>query len=120
MNQAATLPFKNFFPSIIQCKSNSLEYYQFLSAIPSFMFEKVGEMDNTTVEGFAQGAPSFMLDANIVLNLEKLKCRYFYRLLISKLHQSTPAGLQRWSKILPIDIGENLLRCPIKHVRKLS
>ena len=67
------------------------------------MSKKVGEMDNTSVEGFVQGAPSFMLDENIVLNLEKLKCRDVYRLLNFKLHQSTPAGLQRWSKILPID-----------------
>ena len=118
MNQAATLPFKNFFPSIIQCKSNSLEYYQFLSAMPSFMFKKVGEMDNTSVEGFAQGAPSFMLDENIVLNLEKLKCRYFYRLLISKLHQSTPAGLQRWSKILPIDIGVKYFQLTLGRIFK--
>ena len=57
------------------------------------MSKKVGEMDNTSVEGFVQGAPSFMLDENIVLNLEKLKCRDFYRLLNFKLHQSTPAGL---------------------------
>ena len=34
------------------CKSNFLEYYQVLSAIPSFMSKKVGEMDNTSVEGF--------------------------------------------------------------------
>ena len=68
------------------------------------MSEKVGEMDNTSVEGFVQGAPSFMLDENILLNLEKLKRRDFYRLLnFFKLHQSTAAGLQCWSKILPID-----------------
>ena len=67
------------------------------------MSKKVGEMDNTAVEGFVQEASSFMLDENIELNLEKLKYRDFYRLLNLKLHQSTPAGLQRWSKILPID-----------------
>ena len=60
-------------------------------------------MDNTAVEGFVQGALSFMLDENIVLNLGKLKCQDFYQLLNFKLHQSTPAGLQRWNKILPID-----------------
>ena len=49
------------------------------------MSKKVGEMDNTSVEGFVQGAPSFMLNENIVLTLEKLKCRDFYRLLNFKL-----------------------------------
>ena len=44
-----------------------------------------------------------MLDENIELNLEKLKFRDFFRFLNFKLHQSTPAGLQRWSKILPFD-----------------
>ena len=87
------------------------------------MSKKVEEMDNTSVEGFVQGAPSFMLDENIVLNLEKLKCRDFYRLLNFKLHQSTPAGLQRWSKILPTDSasrGESFKMSFQKHVRKLS
>lgn len=72
------------------------------------MSKKVGEMDNTAVEGFKcpRGLifySSFRLDENIELNLEILKSRDFYRLLNFKLHQSTPAGLQRWSKILPID-----------------
>ena len=49
-------------------------------------------MDNTTVKGFVRGAPSFMVDENIELNLEKLNSRDFYRLLNFKLRQSTPAG----------------------------
>ena len=36
------------------------------------MSKKVGEMDNMALEGFVQGASSFMLDENIELNLEKL------------------------------------------------
>ena len=83
------------------------------------MSKKVGEMDNTAVEGFVQGASSFMLDENIELNLEKLKYRNFYRLLNFKLHQSTPAGLQLTYFQLIVLHGENLLRCHIKHVWKL-
>ena len=60
------------FLSKYNCKSNFLEYYQVLSAIPSFLSKKVGEMDNMALEGFVQGASSFMLDENVELNLEKL------------------------------------------------
>ena len=48
------LTFQEFL-SKYNCKSNFLEYYQVLSAIPSSMSKKVGEMDNTSVEGFVQG-----------------------------------------------------------------
>ena len=67
------------------------------------MSKKVGEMDYMAVEGFVQGASSFTLDENRKLNLEKLKSWDFHQLLNFKLHQSTPAGLQRWSKTLLTD-----------------
>ena len=73
MNQAATLPFKNFFGSIIvnQIFWSNIKFFK--AQYQALCLKKVGEMDNTGVEGFVQGTPSFMLDENIVLNLEKFK-----------------------------------------------
>ena len=45
----------------------------------------------------------FALDEATQIDLQKLKARDYYRLLLVKKHQSLPTGPERWSKGFPID-----------------
>ena len=85
------------------CKTNFLQFYQILSAIPGFLKEKARTPGQNPMLNYSENCTSFLLNQNTEINLEKFKARDYYHLLLAKKHQSLPTGPKRWGTDLSMD-----------------
>ena len=86
------------------CKTNFLQFYQILSAIPGFLKEKARtRLGQNPMLNYSENYTSFLLNQNTEINLEKFKARDYYHLLLAKKHQSLPTGPKRWGTDLSMD-----------------
>ena len=85
------------------CKTNFLQFYQILSAIPGFLKEKARTLGQNPMLNYSENYTSFLLNQNTEINLEKFKARDYYHLLLAKKHQSLPTGPKRWGTDLSMD-----------------
>ena len=85
------------------CKTNFLQFYQILSAIPGFLKEKARTLGQNPMLNYSENCTSFLLNQNTEINLEKFKARDYYHLLLAKKHQSLPTGPKRWGTDLSMD-----------------
>ena len=84
------------FKGKFSCKTNFLQYFQIISAIPDRLRLKARQMESANKQFFTS-------NENFTLNLDKAKSRDFYNLFIAKTHIGDQAGPKRWSKILSLN-----------------
>ena len=88
------------FKGKFSCKTNFLQYFQIISAIPDRLRSKARQIESVNNQFFTSNDHLFHLNGNFTLNLDKAKSRDFYNLLIAKIHTGGQAGPKRWSEIL--------------------
>ena len=86
-----------------RCRSNFLEFYQILNAIPSYLKHKARNPGQNPMSKCCENWTLFALDEATQIDLEKFKVRDNYRLLLVKKHLSPPTGPERWNKDFSID-----------------
>ena len=86
-----------------RCRSNFLEFYQIINAIPPYLKHKARNPGQNPMPNGCENWALFELDEASQIDLQKLKAREYYRLLLVKKHQSFPTGPERWSKDFAID-----------------
>ena len=93
----AFLSFQEFSQKY-SCRSNFLQLYQVISAIPRHLLIKARNCDQAIVENSnMDNAFQFLLNDNTKLNLDKIKAKEFYWMFIngsSRCH----TGPLKWSR----------------------
>ena len=86
------------FKGKFSCKTNFLQYFQIISAIPDRLRLKARQMESVNKQFFTSNDHLFHFNGNFMLNLDKAKSRDFYNLFIAKTHIGGQAGPKRWSE----------------------
>ena len=87
------------------CKTNFLQYYEVISAIPKHLLAKAKSMRPINKEIYSDSNTSLQLNESTNLYLNKNKTSDFYRLLCTKTHTTAHSGPRRWSRDLSLDEG---------------
>ena len=93
------LPFNEFKCKYSLEKTNFLQYYQVVSAIPNHLSQKARGLI-----AFSDGSimnddlTCFPLDKNSNINVLKTKSKHLYWLLVNKSRTNSQTGPKRWSK----------------------
>ena len=82
------------------CKTDFLQYYQIISAIPSHLLLKARQVVSVNKEHFKSNDHFFHLNSNLGIKLDKAKSRDVYQLLIDKTHTGVHTGPKGWSENL--------------------
>ena len=85
------------------CKTNFLQYYQIINAIPKDLLLKAKSLDSFDKSPFLSNDTVFNLNDTLQIHLEKAKSRVFYKLLNDKIKTDYQTGPQKWSKYLSVD-----------------
>ena len=93
------------FTNEYSSKTNFLQYYQVISAIPKYLLAKAKSMSAINKEIYSDSNPSLQLNETTNLYLNKIKTSDFYRLLCTKTHKTVHSGPRRWSRDLSLDEG---------------
>ena len=91
------------FTDKFACKTNFLQYYQIISAIPNHLLLKTRQVDFVNKEYFTSNDHFFYFNNNVGIKLDKAKSRDFYQLLIDKTHKGGHTGPKRWSENLSLN-----------------
>ena len=70
------------FSDKFACKTNFLQHYQIISAIPNHLLLKARQVDLVNKEYFTSNDHFLYLNNNVGIKLDKAKSRDFYQLLI--------------------------------------
>lgn len=84
------------------CKSNFLQYYQVVSAIPKRLWSLAKGSDTINKSFFTRNDNIFSLNESTQINLYKGKTKDFYNLLNAKIHTEDQTGPKRWSEKLSL------------------
>ena len=95
-----TLSFHKFHDKY-SCKSNFLQYYQVVCAIPKCSWSPAKGFDTINKSFFTQNG-IFSLNESTQINLYKAKSKDFYDLLSIKIHTEDQTGPKRWSEKLSL------------------
>ena len=85
------------------CKTNFLQYYQVISAIPKHLLSIAKQTDDFNKSFFISNDKIFPLREAVQINLGKARSRDFYKLLNVKTHNDDHTGPLRWSQNLSIN-----------------
>ena len=85
------------------CKTNFLQYYQVISAIPKHLLSIAKQTDDFNKSFFISNDKIFPLSEAVQINLGKARSRDFYKLLNVKTHNDDHTGPLRWSQNLSIN-----------------
>ena len=96
------LSFQEFSDKFAR-KTNFLQYYQIISAIPNHLLLKARQVDLVNKEYFTSNDHFFYLNKNVRIKLDKAKSKDFYQLLIDKTHTGGHTGPKRWSENLSLN-----------------
>ena len=91
------------FTDKFACKTNFLQYYQIISAIPNHLLLKAKHVNFVNKEYFTSNDHFFYFNNNVGIKLDKAKSRDFYQLLIDKTHKGGHTGPKRWSENLSLN-----------------
>ena len=84
------------------CKSNFLQYYQVVSAIPKRLWSLAKGSDTINKSFFTRNDNIFSLNESTQINLYKGKTKDFYNLVNAKIHTEDQTGPKRWSEKLSL------------------
>ena len=82
------------------CKTNFLNFYQVLSAIPKYLLLKARNLDDILKSVYLEKSPLFQLLNGHELNLDKVKTKEFYWILNEQNPTPLPTGPEKWKKKL--------------------
>ena len=99
------------------CKTNFLNFYQVVSAIPHHLLSKARNLDDISKNFYVERSPLFQLLNGHELNLDKDKAKEFYWILNERNLTSLPNGPEKWKKTL--NTGLNEWQTFFKSVRKI-
>ena len=85
------------------CKTNFLQYYQVISAIPKHLSITAKQSDTFDKSFYTNSDNIFPLNETVQIELGKARARDFYKLLNSKTHTEDQTGPKRWSEILSVN-----------------
>ena len=91
------------FSDKFACKTNFLQYYQIISAMPNHLLLKARQVDLVIKEYFTSNDHFFFLNNNVGIKLDKAKSRDFYQMVIDKTHTGGHTGPKRWSENLSLN-----------------
>ena len=92
------------FQSKYDFRTNFLNFYQVINAIPKALVIKARTQDKPPKENFLGNRNTkFKLAENIDIDLQKIKAKDFYWLLNEKTNDSFPTGPKKWSKIMNLN-----------------
>ena len=91
--------FKNKFA----CKTNFLQFYQVVSAIPEHLVTKAKNTVPPERELYIENSPFFQLDDLTAIHLGKAKTKDFYCLLNKKIHTRCQTGPTKWNQTMHLD-----------------
>ena len=91
--------FKNKFA----CKTNFLQFYQVVSAIPKHLVTKAKNTVPLESELYVDNSPSFQKDDLTAIHLGKAKTRDFYCLFNKKIHTRCQTGPTKWNLTMHLD-----------------
>ena len=91
------------FTDKFACKTNFLQYYQIISAIPNHLLLKTRQVGFVNKEYFTSNDHFFYFNNKVGIKLDKAKSRDFYQLLIDKTHKGGHTGPKRWSENLSLN-----------------
>ena len=80
------------------CKTNFLNFYQVLSAIPKYLLFKARNLDDILKSVYLEKSPLFQLLNGHELNLDKVKTKEFYWILNEQNPTPLPTGPEKWKK----------------------
>ena len=94
------------FNNKYSCKSNFLQYYQVISAIPKDLLNKAKLSDPIRKELYSSENFTVQLSESTQLFLNKAKTCDFYKLLNVKTHTAEHTGPRRWNENLAMHMNE--------------
>ena len=94
------------FKGKFSCKTNFIQYFQIISAIPDRLRLKARQIESVNKQFFTSNDHFFHFNRNFTFNLDKAKSRDFYNLFIDKTHNGGQTGPKRWSETLSLN-GEH-------------
>ena len=95
------------FQSKYDFRTNFLNFYQVINAIPKALVFKALTQDKPPKENFLGNRNTkFKLAEHIDIDLQKIKAKDFYWLLNEKTNDSFPTGPKKWSKIMNLNFTE--------------
>jgi len=86
-----------------RCRSNFVEFYQIINAIPPYLKHKARKPGQNPMPNCCENWALFELDEATQIDLQKLKARDYYHFILVKKHQSLSTGPERRSKDFAID-----------------
>ena len=98
------------FNNKYSCKSNFLQYYQVISAIPKDLLNKAKLSDPIKKELYSTEDFTIQLNESTQLVLNKAKTSDFYKLLNVKTHTAEHTGPRRWNENLSMHMNEDSWR----------
>lgn len=94
------------FNNKYSCKSNFLQYYQVISAIPKDLLNKAKLIDPIGKESYSTENFTIRLNESTQLVLNKATSD-FYKLLNVKTHTAEHTGPRRWNENLSMHMNED-------------
>ena len=85
------------------CKTNFLQYYQVISAIPKHLSITAKQSDTFDKSFYTSSDNIFPLNETVQIDLGKARARAFYKMLNSRTHTEDQTGPKRWSEILSLN-----------------
>ena len=100
-HEGQLLSYRQFI-SKYSCKTNFLQYYQIISAIPKLLLIKARTAEPIRKELYNDNVFTFHLNDSVQLHLDNIKTRDFYKLLLEKIHTVEHAGPKKWNRNLSL------------------
>ena len=85
------------------CRTNFLQFYQVVSAIPKHLVTKVKNIAPQEHELFIENSPLFQLDHLIAIHFGKAKTRDIPCLLNKTIHTRCQTGPTKWNQAMHLD-----------------
>ena len=101
-----TLSYQEF-NNKYSCKSNFLQYYQVISAIPKDLLNNAKLSDPIRKELYSTENFTIQLNESTQLVLNNAKTSDFYKLLNEKTHTAEHTGPRRWNENLSMHMNED-------------
>ena len=103
------------------CKTNFLQFYQVISAIPKHLVTKAKNTVTLESEPYIENGPFFQLDDLTAIHLGKAKTRDFYCLFNKKIHTRCQTGPTKWNQTMHLDgVAWKRIFNSLKNIRKES
>ena len=99
------LSFSDFQSKYRLRRTNFLQFYQVINAIPKYLLAKSINKKLFAAESddFVLDPTSFCLESGVKLDLTKMKSKDFYWLLINKTYMDEQTGVKRWNEVMPME-----------------